>query len=191
MIKKDYFDLQVDLVFNCNNFTKLSDNFLSKKDNCIFEYGFWEEVLSCWIKVILNEKDTYFPKYIFDKKSFSLSLQIINDNEISFINQKWMNKSGPTDVLSFPIISELDTIKDLDFIELGDLFISLEMAFKQSLEFNHSITREMLWLASHGFLHLLGWEHNDDNELDNMLNFQEYLISKLDLKLYQQSTNDE
>ena len=63
---------------------------------------------------------------------------------------------------------------------MGDIFISLEMAFKQSLEFKHSLKKEMLWLASHGFLHLLGWEHNDDNELDNMLNFQEYLITRLD-----------
>ena len=77
-----------------------------------------------------------------------------------------MNKSGPTDVLSFPMISDVDTTKDLNFIELGDLLISLETAINQSLEFNHSITREMLWLASHGLLHLLGWEHNDDNELD-------------------------
>ena len=180
MYQKDYSDLTVDLVFKCDNFSKLSDNFLNKPDYFIFESVFWEEVLLCWIKIILNEKVTSFPNFIFDKKSFSLSLQIINDTEISFINQKWMNKSGPTDVLSFPMISAVDTTKDLNFIELGDLFISLEMAFKQSLEFNHSVTREMLWLASHGFLHLLGWEHNDDNELDNMLNFQEYLISKLD-----------
>jgi len=107
-------------------------------------------------------------------------LQIINDNQISSINQKWMNKSGSTDVLSFPIISDEDTTKNLNFIELGDLFISLETAFKQSLEFNHSIKKEMLWLASHGLLHLFGWKHNNDYELDNMLNFQEYLISKLD-----------
>ena len=180
MFQEDYCDLEVDLVFKCNNFSKLSDNLLNKPDNLIFESGFWEEVLLSWIKVILNEKDTSFPNFIFDKKSFSLSLQIINDNEISFINQKWMNKLGPTDVLSFPMISDLDNTKDLNFIELGDLFISLETASRQSLEFNHSITREMLWLVSHGFLHLLGWEHNDENDLDNMLNFQEYLISKLD-----------
>ena len=91
-----------------------------------------------------------------------------------------MNKSGPTDVLSFPMISDIDTSKDLNFIELGDLFISFETAIKQSQEFNHSLSREMLFLASHGLLHLLGWEHNSDYELDNMLNFQEYLISKLD-----------
>ena len=180
MYQKDNADLQIDLVFKCNDFSKLSDNFQNKSDYIIFESGFWEEILLFWIKVILEEKDTSFPSFIFEKKIFSLSLQIINDNEISFINQKWMNKSGPTDVLSFPMISDVDTTKDLNFIELGDLFISLEMAFKQSLEFNHSIRREMLWLASHGLLHLLGWEHNDDNELDNMLNFQEYLISKLD-----------
>ena len=180
MYQKDYCDLKVDLVFQCNNFFKLSDNFLNKKDNLIFESSFWEEVLLCWIKVILNEKDKSFPNFIFNKKSFSLSLQIITNNEISFINQKWMNKSGPTDVLSFPIISDEDTTKDLNFIELGDLFISLEMAFKQSLKFNHSIRREMLWLASHGFLHLLGWEHNNNLDLENMLNFQEYLITRLD-----------
>ena len=180
MYKKDNFDFQIDLVFKCNNFSNLSNYFLNKPDQIIFEAVFWEEVLLCWIKIILDEKDTSLPNFIFDKKSFSLSLQIVNDNEISSINQKWMNKSGPTDVLSFPMISDIDTTKDLNFIELGDLFISLEMAIKKSLEFNHSLTREMLWLASHGFLHLLGWEHNDDNELDNMLNFQEYLISKLD-----------
>ncbi len=180
MYQKDYFNLQIDLVFKCNDFSNTSDYFLNKSDNLILESAFWEEVLLCWIKIVLNKKNTSFTNLILDKKSFSLSLQIINDNEISLINQKWMNKSGPTDVLSFPIISDEDTTKDLNFIELGDLFISLERAFVQSLEFNHSIKREMLWLASHGFLHLLGWEHNDDYELDNMLNFQEYLISKLD-----------
>ena len=180
MNKKEHGDLKIDLVFKCNNFSNLSDHFLNNPNNIIFECSFWEEVLLCWIKIILDEKDTSFPNFIFYKKSFSLSLQIINNNEISSINHKWMNKSGPTDVLSFPMLSDFDTTKDLNFIELGDLFISLEMAFKQSLEFDHSIKREMLWLASHGLLHLLGWEHNDDNELDNMLNFQEYLISKLD-----------
>ena len=179
MYQKDNASLQIDLVFKCNDFSNLSDPLLYQPGNLIFESSFWEEVLLCWINIILSEKNTSFPNFIFDKKIFSLSLQIINNNEISSINQKWMDKSGPTDVLSFPMISDEDTTKDLNFIELGDLFISLEMAFQQSLEFDHSIKKEMLWLASHGFLHLLGWEHNDDNELDNMLNFQEYLISRL------------
>ena len=180
MYQRDKADLQIDLVFKCSDFSNLSDHVLNKPDNLIFKSRFWEEVILHWIKIILDEKDTSLPNFIFEKKRFSLSLQIINDNEISSLNQKWMNKSRPTDVLSFPMISDKDTNKDLNFIELGDIFISLEMALKQSFEFNHSIKKEMLWLASHGFLHLLGWEHNDNYELDNMLNFQEYLILKLD-----------
>ena len=179
MYKKENCDLQLDLVFKFNNFSYLSDYCINKSENIISESRFWEEIFLCWIKIILDDKDTSFPHFIFEKKSFSLSLQIINNNEIASINQKWMNKSGPTDVLSFPIISDFDSTQDSNFVELGDLFISLEMAIKQSMEFNHSLTREMLWLASHGFLHLLGLEHNDDNQLNNMLNFQEYLISKL------------
>jgi len=119
------------------------------------------------------------PNFIFEKKSFSLGLQIISNQEIAFMNQKWMQKNGPTDVLSFPIISD-ESLNNLDHIELGDIFISLEIAIEQSYEYKHSIYKEMLWLASHGFLHLLGWEHNNDLDLENMLNFQEYLIKKLD-----------
>ena len=95
------------------------------------------------------------------------------------MNKKWMQKKGPTDVLSFPITSD-ESLNNLDHIELGDIFISLEMAIEQSYEYKHSINKEMLWLASHGFLHLLGWEHNNDLDLENMLNFQEYLITRLD-----------
>jgi len=95
------------------------------------------------------------------------------------MNQNWMQKNGPTDVLSFPITSD-ESLNNLDHIELGDIFISLEMALEQSYEYKHSIYKEMLWLASHGFLHLLGWEHNNDLDLENMLNFQEYLITRLD-----------
>ena len=105
--------------------------------------------------------------------------RIISNQEIAFMNQKWMQKNGPTDVLSFPIIS-YESLNNLDHIELGDIFISLEIALEQSYEYKHSIYKEMLWLASHGFLHLLGWEHNNDLDLENMLNFQEYLIKKLD-----------
>ena len=53
------------------------------------------------------------------------------------------------------------------------------MAIKQSLEYNNSVEKEVIWLASHGLLHLLGWDHQDHNQLENMLNIQEYLISEL------------
>tara|TARA_B100000902_G_scaffold390498_1_gene439502 strand:+ start:1381 stop:1923 length:543 start_codon:yes stop_codon:yes gene_type:complete len=172
--------LNLDLVLKISDFPQLSGNLHNLNENRIFKYSFWEKVFLYWINVVLEKKNCELPKFIFEKKSFSLSLEIINNQEIAFMNQKWMKKKGPTDVLSFPIISDNNAMNELTLIELGDLFISLEMALEQSLEYKHSIEREMLWLASHGFLHLLGWEHNNEKELEEMLNFQEYLISRLD-----------
>ena len=179
MTEKIISEINLDLVFKCNEFSQFSNKLKDSKNKLIFESNFWEKVFLSWIKIILKKDDYKLPNFIFEKKSFSLGLQIISNQEIAFMNQKWMQKNGPTDVLSFPIISD-ESLNNLDHIELGDIFISLEIALKQSYEYNHSIYKEMLWLASHGFLHLLGWEHNNDLDLENMLNFQEYLIKKLD-----------
>jgi len=172
-------EINLDLVFKCNEFSQFSNKLKDPKNKLIFESIFWDKVFLSWIKIILKKGDYKFPNSILKKKSFSLGLQIISNQEIALLNQKWMQKNGPTDVLSFPIISD-ESLNNLDHIELGDIFISLEMALEQSYEYKHSIYREMLWLASHGFLHLLGWEHNNDLDLENMLNFQEYLIKQLD-----------
>ena len=179
MKEKIISEINLDLVFQCNDSSQFSNKLKDTKTKLIFESIFWEKVFLSWINTILKKDDYELPKFIFEKKAFSLGLQIISNQEIASMNQKWMQKDGPTDVLSFPIISD-ESLNNLDHIELGDIFISLEMALKQSYEYKHSIKREMLWLASHGFLHLLGWEHKDDNELKNMLSFQEYLISNLD-----------
>jgi len=179
MKEKIVSEINLDLVFQCNDFSQFLKNFKDTKTNLIFESIFWEKVFLSWIYTILKKDDYKLPNFIIGKKSFSLGFQIISKQEIAFMNKKWMQKNGPTDVLSFPIIS-YETHNNLDQIELGDIFISLEMALEQSYEYKHSIYREMLWLASHGFLHLLGWEHNNDLELENMLRFQEYLVTRLD-----------
>ena len=179
MKEKIISEINLDLVFQCNDFSQFSNKLKDNKSKLIFESIFWEKVFLSWINTILKKDDYELPKFIFESKAFSLGLQIISNQEIASMNQKWMQKNGPTDVLSFPIFSN-ESLNNLYHIELGDIFISLEMALEQADEYKHSIYREMLWLASHGFLHLLGWEHNNDLELDNMLNFQEYLISQLD-----------
>lgn len=145
----------------------------------IFEHDFWENTFLKWINILFNEFKQFLPNYLLNKKSGSLSFEIVDDLKISDLNQTWLNKLGPTDVLSFPILSKEDSVNDLTSVELGDIFISLEMAMKQSIEYNNSVEQEVIWLASHGFLHLLGWDHQDQTQLDNMLKIQEYLISKL------------
>ena len=179
MTEKIISEINLDLVFKCNEFSQFSYKLKDSKNKLIFESNFWEKVFLSWLKIILKKDDYKFPNFIFEKKSFSLGLQIISNHEIASLNKKWMQKNGPTDVLSFPIISD-ESLNNLDHIELGDIFISLEIALEQSYEYRHSAYKEMLWLASHGFLHLLGCEHNNDLDLENMLNFQEYLIKKLD-----------
>jgi len=179
MTEKIISEINLDLVFQFNDFSQFSNKLKDTKTKLIFESIFWEKVFLSWINTILKKDDYELPKFIFEKKSFSLGFQIISNQEMASMNKKWMQKNGPTDVLSFPIISD-ESLNNLDHIELGDIFISLEMALEQSYEYQNSIYGEMLWLASHGFLHLLGWEHNNDLDLENMLNFQEYLMNQLD-----------
>ena len=179
MKEKIISEINLDLVFQCNDFSQFSNKLKDTKTKLIFKSIFWEKVFLSWINTILKKEDYKLPKFILEKKSFSLGLQIISNQEIASMNKKWLQKNGPTDVLSFPINSDI-SLNNLDHIELGDIFISLEMALEQSLEYKHSMYKEMLWLGSHGFLHLLGWEHNNDLDLENMLNFQEYLINRLD-----------
>ena len=179
MKEKIISEINLDLVFQCNDFSQFSNKLKDTKSKLIFESIFWEKVFLSWINTILKKDDYELPKFIFEKKSFSLGFQIICNKEIASLNQQWMQKNEATDVLSFPIFSD-ESLNNLDHIELGDIFVSLEKALEQSYEYKNSIYREMLWLASHGFLHLLGWEHNSEIDLDKMLNFQEYLISQLD-----------
>ena len=164
MTEKIISEINLDLVFKCNQFSQFSSKLKDSNNKLIFKSYFWEKVFLSWIKAILKKDDYKLPNFIFEKKSFSLGLQIISNKEIAFLNQKWMQKNAPTDVLSFPIISD-ESLNNLDHIELGDIFISLEIALEQSYEYKHSIYKEMLWLASHGFLHLLGWEHNNAHDL--------------------------
>ena len=158
---------------------KINVNFIKQY---IFDHNFWENTFLKWINILLNEFGQFLPNSLINKKSGSLSFEIVDDLKIADLNQTWLNKLGPTDVLSFPILSKDDVFNDMTSIEFGDIFISLEMALKQSIEYNNSVEQEVIWLASHGFLHLLGWDHKDQNQLENMLKIQEYLISKLDIK---------
>ncbi|NJN23815.1 MAG: rRNA maturation RNase YbeY, partial [Acaryochloridaceae cyanobacterium RL_2_7] len=62
-------------------------------------------------------------------------------------------------------------------IELGDIIISVETADRQAQEQNHSLKQEIAWLASHGLLHLLGWDHPDPERLEEMLTQQHQLLT--------------
>lgn len=115
--------------------------------------------------------------------SYTLTLRFCNDEEIQQLNHQYRDQDKPTDVLAFAMLDALDlnaiapsVVGDSEF-ELGDIIISLPTAKRQTAK--HTLRQEVIWLASHGFLHLLGWDHPDVLQLEQMLNQQQHLLEKI------------
>ncbi|MBE9157807.1 rRNA maturation RNase YbeY [Nodosilinea sp. LEGE 06152] len=118
--------------------------------------------------------------------AYELALKLTTDAEIAALNQQFRQLDQPTDVLSFaaletdsPLADDLLTTEPL---YLGDIIISLDTAARQAAEAGHSLRWETAWLAAHGFLHLLGWDHPDDPSLEAMLDKQSELLTTAGLK---------
>ena len=129
--------------------------------------------------------------------AYCLGLSLVSDAEIAELNQDWRQKQGPTDVLAFaaqetmddddgtafapmplpPEFSDDDSDLGPEALELGDIVISIETAARQAPDHGHSLARELQFLASHGLLHLLGWDHPDDASLQAMLARQDQLLA--------------
>ena len=77
MTEKIISEINLDLVFKCNEFSQFSNELKDSKNKLIFESNFWEKVFLSWMNTILKKEDYELPNYIFEKKSFSLGLQII------------------------------------------------------------------------------------------------------------------
>lgn len=145
----------------------------------------WHERLSGWLAAMAAE----LPEEL-QAPAYSLGLSLVGDAEIAELNQDWRDKAGATDVLAFaaqddgledapamPMPDWDEEDGDGEPLELGDIVISLETAARQAPEHGHSLEQELLFLASHGLLHLLGWDHPDDASLAAMLARQEQLIA--------------
>jgi len=86
-----------------------------------------------------------------------VSVNLTGETKIKNLNKKYRNKNTATDVLSFPLST--DVLKKYDILPLGDIFICLPVAKKEAEEENISIEKKLAWLTVHGFLHLLGYNH--------------------------------
>ncbi|MGB3309430.1 MAG: rRNA maturation RNase YbeY [Nodosilinea sp.] len=118
--------------------------------------------------------------------AYELALKLTTDAEIAALNQQFRQIDQPTDVLSFaaletdfPLIAD---VLDAEPLYLGDIIISLDTATRQATEAGHSLRWETAWLAAHGFLHLLGWDHPDDPSLVAMLDKQSELLAAAGLQ---------
>ena len=103
-------------------------------------------------------------KYLLKNKNAEVTIIITDDAGIKKINKEYRGKNQATDVLSFPVS---DLAIQLPFYNLGDIYISLETSQRQAVQIGHSIREEFYRLLVHGFLHLLGYDHEtgEDDEI--------------------------
>tara|TARA_Y100001968_G_scaffold247457_1_gene231907 strand:- start:212 stop:760 length:549 start_codon:yes stop_codon:yes gene_type:complete len=136
----------------------------------------WNREMTSWIRFIKFDEELKCPDIVRNASQLSLGLELTNDKKILDLNHSWLGHHKTTDVLSFPIIDETSFGVSNASIELGDIFISVPTAIRQAKENNADLLGELKWLATHGLLHLLGWDHLDEESLDKMLLVQEQLL---------------
>lgn len=98
--------------------------------------------------------------------NYELSLSFVDREEIHKLNKEFRGVDRPTDVLSFPLDEKIE-VPDAN-IMLGDIVICLDVAKDQAKEFGHSLRREIMYLTCHSTLHLLGYDHMEEEEKRQM-----------------------
>ena len=111
-----------------------------------------------------------------------VSITFVDDQEIQEINKTYRGKDQPTDVLSFPMYEadeeEIEVVDEEEPLLLGDIIVSIPRAKEQAEEYQHSFERELGFLVVHGFLHLLGYDHESEEDEQKMMTRQEEILSE-------------
>ena len=103
-----------------------------------------------------------------------LNIAFVDDDYMTELHIKWMDEPGTTDVLSFP----MDMPEEPgEAVTLGDIVISPVVAAAQALTQGHSTEHEIYILATHGLLHIIGYDHADKNEEKVMFDLQEKIVT--------------
>lgn len=134
-------------------------------------------------------------KYESFEKPAEVSIVFTDDEGIRVYNKQFRGKDSATDVLSFPMLDYDDGyeddgevevgVEDLDLengeVVLGDIVISLERAQEQAKEYGHSFEREAAYLTVHSMLHLLGYDHMEDDDAKIMRQKEEDVLTAMNL----------
>lgn len=114
-----------------------------------------------------------------------VSVTLVDNEQIKRLNKQYRDKNKVTDVISFPLgaYDEYDINPENGAYMLGDIVISMEKAHAQAIEYGHSLMREVGFLATHSTLHLLGYDHEDDPQGEEvMVKLQEQILNSLNIK---------
>lgn len=129
-----------------------------------------EEEMKKYIKEALeSEFESDRPVY--------LSLLFTGNEEIQVINKQYRGKDQPTDVISFAY-HETEDFDIGPYDTLGDIVISMERVEEQAAEYNHSLKRELYYVLTHGLLHLLGYDHIEEDDKKEMRAREEEILGQ-------------
>ncbi|WP_144511126.1 rRNA maturation RNase YbeY [Bacillus sp. FJAT-22090] len=140
-----------------------------------------EETMALVEKVLISAADQ-----LAVKENSEVSVTFVTNDAIQEINRTYRHKDVATDVISFAMEEmgegEIE-IKDADIPPmLGDIIISVERTTEQAIAYGHTFERELCFLAVHGFLHLLGYDHGTKEQEKEMFGLQEKILQAFGLK---------
>ena len=130
----------------------------------------------------LNYLNEYI-NFIVKKEKLSnciFNIIFVSNDEIHKINLEYRGIDRVTDVISFALEDNSD-VEIPEFRVLGDIYIAIDVAYEQAKMYGHSSTREICFLATHGILHLLGYDHMDEDEEKIMFKKQKELLDNYEI----------
>ena len=117
----------------------------------------------------------------YENRDGEVCIELTNDELIHELNRDFRHVDRPTDVLSFPTDEGDDIIAEPDE-HLGDIMISVETAERQAREIGHSTAREIMFLAIHGTLHIIGYDHMTPEDEEIMTKKQREILNFIEGK---------
>ena len=128
-----------------------------------------------------------FKEEKLENSKLCITVTLTTPETIQEINKRYRNIDRATDVLSFPMFEkdELDKkIQENDFENediLGDIVVSVDKVKDQAIEYGHSFKRELSYMIVHGFYHLMGYDHIEEEDKKIMRKKEEYILEKLNI----------
>ncbi|NEU72830.1 rRNA maturation RNase YbeY [Hassallia byssoidea VB512170] len=138
----------------------------------------WSSWFRRWLEILQPD--------ISPKSISEIGLRLTDDAEIQALNAQYRQQNKPTDVLSFATLEVFPQSQEISGampLYLGDIVISVDTAKRQAQQQGHSLATELAWLAAHGLLHLLGWDHPDEETETRMLKQQAILLKAIGIAI--------
>ncbi len=140
---------------------------INNTDKKIEEVGYLEEYIKFVTKKLKIEEAIF-------------NIIFVSNEEIHELNNTYRGVDRVTDVISFAL-EDGEEIKNQEIRVLGDIYIAIDVAYEQAKIYGHSRIREICFLATHGLLHLLGYDHMDEEEEKIMFDKQKELLESYEI----------